>query len=124
MYQQVFGTKQQIEFASEADYYEFLGYLAKNDTGTKLVWEPNDESGAWEQEGRILFYQAPPTLLQAELSHTAGVGNVESRVNCNEFVENILNNHNFVLGTDQNQDAIRSTIPDEFQPDFDRGLNL
>ena len=39
MYQQTFGTKQQISFNSEAEYYELLGYLSKNDATTKLVWE-------------------------------------------------------------------------------------
>jgi len=59
MYKPTFGTKNQINFRSESEYYEFLGFLAKSDGTTMLVWEDNDLSGAWSKEGRILvFYLA------------------------------------------------------------------
>jgi len=124
MYQKAFGTKQQIEFNSEPEYYELLGYLAKSDGSTKLVWERNDESGAWGPEGRIEFNQTPPDSLGANLLHTAGRDTIESRVNCNEFVKHIVDNHQFEYGSTQDQDSIRSTIPDEYNSDFDRGFNL
>lgn len=98
MYKATFGTKQQIAFNSEAEYYEFLGYLSKNDGSTRIVWEENNEQGAWAEEGRILFYTSHPNQLRVQLLHTAGNPSIESRVNCNEFVENIRVNHNFVLG--------------------------
>jgi hypothetical protein len=126
MYQSSFGTIQQIRFNSESDFYEFLGYLAKNDGSTKIVWEDNDEQGAWGKEGRILFYIKVPTALKAILSHTKGItrAGVESRVNCNEFVVNITQHHNFIVSGNQNQSNIRSTIPTNFHTDFDRGLSL
>lgn len=124
MYQATFGTKQQISFNSESEYYELLGYLSKSDGTTILVWEDNDQQGAWAKEGRILFFSAQPAALRANLLHTAGVGNILSRVNCNEFIINIRTNHSFVLGETQNIPNIRATIPNLYIADFDAGLQL
>lgn len=124
MFKKSFGTKRQIRFKSEADYYEFLGYLAKNDGTTKIVWEKNDEQGAWGQEGRIEFFSNVPSTLRAILIHTAGNSNILSRVNCNEFIENIINHHHFEVDTNQNVGLIRKTIPKIFKADFERGFNL
>lgn len=122
MYQATFGTKQQISFNSESEFYELLGYLAKSDGSTVLVWEDNDHQGAWAKEGRILFFEA--AALRANLLHTAGVGNITSRVNCNEFILNIRTNHSFVLGETQNIPNIRATVPQQYIVDFDAGLQL
>jgi hypothetical protein len=124
MYKSKFGTKDQISFNSESEYYEFLGYLAKSEGTTSLVWEDNDLAGAWTKEGRIHFYSEPPATLGAEFTRTLGVNNILFRVNCNEFISNIRNEHNFILGRAQDSQAIRSTVPVEFQSDFDTGLNL
>lgn len=123
MYQPNFGTQNQIQFGNQNEYYELLGYLAKSDGTTSLIWEHNEDQGAWGSEGRIKFYIANPPLT-CTLNHTAGVGNVITRVNCNEFVENIATNHSFVMGGIQNIANIRATIPAQYQADFDRGLIL
>lgn len=123
MYQPNFGTQNQIQFGNQNEYYELIGYLAKSDGTTSLVWEHNEDQGAWGSEGRIKFYIANPPLT-CTLNHTAGVGNVITRVNCNQFVENIATNHNFVMGGTQNIANIRATIPAQYQADFDRGLML
>jgi hypothetical protein len=123
MYKPTFGTRNQVQFNNEHDYYELLGYLAKSDGTTSLVWEHNEEQGAWGSEGRIQFFTSN-RLYATILPHTAGVGNIVSRVNCNEFVQNLNEDHNFAYGSTQNEDAIRETIPEEYLADFDRGLNL
>lgn len=123
MYKQSFGSKNQVQFNNESEYYQFLGYLAKSDGSTSLVWEHNENQGAWGSEGRIQFYVAPPPLT-CILNHTAGTGNIVSRVNCNEFVQHISTNHGFVMGPRQDVNAIRSTIPKQFIPDFESGLVL
>jgi len=123
MYQPNFGTQNQIQFSNQNEYYELLGYLAKSDGTSSLVWEYNEDQGAWGSEGRIKFYIANPPLT-CTLNHTAGVGNVVTRVNCNDFVENIATNHSFVMGRTQNIANIRATIPVHYQADFDRGLTL
>lgn len=124
MIKRVFGRNGQIRFDNESDFYELLGYLAKNDGSTSIVWEDNDVAGAWGPEGRICFYADPPPLLRAHLKHTAGTGNVISRVNCNEFVELITGHHRFVSGNTQNQLSIRLTVPTSYLGDFVRGLSL
>lgn len=119
-----FGRNGQVSFDQVADFYELLGYLAKSDGSTSIVWEDNDVAGAWAPEGRICFYVAPPTSLKAHLKHTAGSGNIISRVNCNEFVELIIAHHRFVTGHSQNRNSIESKIPSTHLADFRRGLLL
>lgn len=124
MYQNTFGTKDQVQFNTAADYYEFLGYLAKEDGTTKIVWEHNDEQGAWAEEGRIQFYLWPPAALRARLNHTAGLGSIVSRVNCNAFVEHIARHHHFISNGSQDIARIRASIPAAHNADFDRGLTI
>lgn len=123
MYKSNFGTQNQIQFKNEHEFYELLGYLAKSDGTTSLVWEHNENQGAWGSEGRIQFYTNNHPYA-ATLSYSAGVGNIVERVNCNEFIENLNRNHGFVMGASQNLNAIRATIPARYMPDFDRGYNL
>lgn len=124
MYRNRFGTRNQVRFRNAADYYEFLGYLAKDDGTTLIVWENNDEQGAWAAEGRIQFYMNPPAALRARLNHTAGTGNIVSRVNCNEFVEHIAQHHNVSPNGLQDRARIRASIPAAHITDFDRGFAL
>ena len=124
MYRRRFGTRDQVRFLIEDDYYEFLGYLAKEDGTTGLVWEHNEEQGAWGEEGRIQFYVRPPATLHARLNHTAGNAAMFSRVNCNDFVEHILQHHHFTSNGSQDIARIRASVPAEHITDFDRGLAL
>ena len=125
MYKQNFGKVNQIRFSNESEYYELLGFLAKNDNSTNLAWEDNDVKGtAWGKEGRIEFFRMPQNL-NCYLKQTAGNGgSIISRVNCNEFVQNIRNNHGFVMGKIQNIANVTATIPQPFIADFNRGQNL
>ncbi len=45
-----------VNFESLNEFYESLGFLAKNNGTTSLHWEHNETSGAWGSEGRIHFY--------------------------------------------------------------------
>jgi len=123
MYQSTFGSKQQVKFNNEHEYYELLGFLAKSDRTSSLVLEHNEEQGAWGSEGRIQFF-IDNLPFSANLLTTAGTGNIKSRVNCNEFIDNLINNHYFIIGFEQNVDRIRTTIPTEYIQDFDNGINL
>jgi hypothetical protein len=106
-----------VQFNNEHEYYELLGFLAKSDGTTSLVWEHNEQQGAWGSEGRIQFFTSNHPFAAA-LPHTAGVGNITSRVNCNEFVQNLNEDHNFVYGDTQDKEAIKETIPEEYLEDF------
>lgn len=124
MYQSAFGTKNQVTFNNEHEYYELLGFLAKSDNTVSIVWERNEEQGAWGSEGRLEFF-ITNIPIAATLSQTAGNGgSILSRVNCNDFVQNLNQNHAFVWGKVQPVAKIRATIPDEYLTDFERGLTL
>ena len=125
MYQANFGTNNppQIQFNNEKEYYQALGYLAKSDGTTSIHWENNENQGAWGSEGRIHFYVNNPSI-PGYFKPTAGRDNVISRTNCNEFIENIVINHSFVMGDIQNIQNIRNTIPSQYLTDFNYGLTL
>ena len=122
MYQENFGTKKQIQFKKRSEYYQALGYLAKSDK-TSIHWEKNEVQGAWGSEGRIHFL-VKNTIIPGIFKLTAGRPGVENRTNCNEFIENIVTNHNFIMGKTQNIENIRSTIPSSYISDFNIGLEL
>lgn len=119
-----YGKNNQVRFANDHEYYRFLGYLAKSDGSTKIVYEQNDLQGAWASENRIQFFVDPPLLIASNVSLTAGVGNIIYRVNCNDFLQEIINFHGFVNGRTQNQSVIRQTIPSAYLKDFNEGMNL
>ena len=75
MYKKSFGINGQIQFANEHEYYKLIGFLAKSDGSTSLVWEHNEEQGAWGSEGRIQIYRAILPNNMGRLSLSAGVGN-------------------------------------------------
>lgn len=122
MCKQSYGTQGQISFNSDTEYYQALGYLAKSDGTTSLTWENNQNQGAWGSEGRIHFYTDNPKIT-GYFRHTKGTGNIISRVNCNEFLSNLYENHKFKKGNSQDIDAIRSTVPPEYISDFNYGLS-
>ncbi|MCZ2249084.1 MAG: hypothetical protein LC111_10035 [Bacteroidia bacterium] len=126
MYRQFFGKRNRMRFDSPEEYYETLGFLAKSDGSTSLVWEHNENQGAWGSEGRIHCHfninNFTPPLTR---KFTRGrARNVIHRINCNEFVQDIVTNHVFVMGNNQDTNAIRATIPAQYLVDFDRGLVL
>lgn len=125
MAQLIFGTKQQIQFASDQEFFEALGFLSKNNGTTSIHWEHNEDQGAWGSEGRIHCYQninSFPSYFSN--AFTAGVGRIEHRINCNEYIQYIVTNFGFQLGGNQNIQAIQNLIPAQFHVDFNRGLIL
>lgn len=122
----IFGKDSQIQFQNDSEFYEALGFLAKSDGTTTLVWEPNEASGAWGSEGRIQCYKDIykfPTYFSNAFTAGNG-GKIIHRINCNDYVEYISQNHNFVLGPTQNVANIKNTVPANHIIDFDRGYNL
>ncbi|WP_302273265.1 hypothetical protein [Brachyspira aalborgi] len=123
MYKSNFGKYNQISFSNEHEYYQALGYLARNVENTSIHWEHNEEQGAWGSEGRIHFYVDNPKI-PGYFSLTAGNGSIMYRTNCNEFVEHIIKYHNFTLNNMQNLEAILKTIPNQYKEDFYIGLDI
>lgn len=122
MYHTYFGQKRQLVFPTKEDFYSYLGFLAKADIS--LVYEYNEDTGSWGNAGRICFYTARVARCFGKIAYREGRGsNLYYRINCNDFVENIVRDHAFVYGRCQNVAAIRNTVPDEYKPNFDIGYN-
>lgn len=125
MAQLIFGTKSQIQFNNDSEFFEALGFLSKNDGTTSINWEHNENQGAWGSEGRIHCYKNIASFpIYFSVAFTAGVGNIIHRINCNEYIEYIVKNHSFVMGATQNQVAVLATVPAINAADFNRGLVL
>jgi len=126
MYKQFFGKRNKMRFDSQEEYYETLGFLAKSDGSCDLYREENQNQGAWSYEVRMNCYKdLNKFTAPLKRKFTKGRGkNVLQRINCNEFIEDILDNHHFVNGSTQNIALIRQTIPVQYLADFDRGLAL
>lgn len=118
-----FGTDDQISFENEHEYYRALGYLCRDSSATSINWENNEQQGAWGSEGRIHFYIENPNI-PGKFRMTAGTGNICSRVNCNEFVKNLVSNCGFQYGRTQNIENVRSKIPEKYKSDFDNGIAI
>ncbi|TRX70721.1 hypothetical protein [Carboxylicivirga sp. M1479] len=126
MYKRLFGIRRKMRFDSPEEYYETLGFLAKSDGSISLVWEHNEEQGAWGSEGRIHCHSnLDKFTAPLKRKFTKGrAKKVKHRINCNEFVEDITTNHGFQMGAVQNSGVIRNTIPNQYKSDFDKGFNL
>ncbi len=117
-----FGTQNQMRFADDHEFFQFLGYLAKSDGSSSLVWEHNEEQGAWASEGRIQLFKQLPRPWNVKI--TAGVGNIYGRINCNQFIQYIRTNYGYVEGRSQDVAAILGNIPAEYVVDFNNGLTF
>ena len=125
MYQPSFGEVNPILFETQEIYYETLGFLSKSDGTTAITWENNQDQGARAHEGRIQCYRNIANFpLPLSRKFTVGTGRSLQRINATDFLQDLLDNHNFQLGENQNTVDIRNTVPQQYQVDFDRGLNL
>ncbi len=115
-----YGTKNQVFFRNQNEYYFALGFLANN-KNAELHWEHNENQGAWGSEGRI-HCLVPISRFPNNFNFTTGVGQVYARINCNEYVELLINQHHFSCNGNLNDyNEICSTIPEEFIDDFIKG---
>ena len=115
-----YGTTGQVHFSDAHEYYFVLGLLARTKR-TSIVWEHNEDQGAWASEGRI-HIRADRGLFSTNFNITAGRGSVVGRVNCNDYVSTLQTRHNFALGVTQSIPLIMTTVPEKYLDDFIRGL--
>lgn len=133
-----------LRFANDAEFFEVLGFLCNaTKHNLQFQWEYNANSGAWGNEGRIHFfacangvaYQPMPNVLQQRL--TAGRGNIASRINCNDFVQELVINYGFYVNPAKPGNAITRTaqgllppsnphnyVPPQYLSSFNYGYNL
>lgn len=85
----VYGKDGQVEFLSEEEKKEAFEYLTTS-RDIEFRHEPNEESGAWASEKRILFYSAIGVPDGLRRNWTAGVGRVVGRINCGELYDEVF----------------------------------
>ena len=118
-----FGTRNQVNFDSYDEFFRTLGFLASS-KHTEIHIEHNEEQGAWSHESRIHCYGIQEIFPRAIANAaTRGTGNISFRVNCNQYVEYIMDRHGFVEGKLQDVERIRLTVPKEYMKAFNEGLN-
>lgn len=119
----ILGRNQQVN-CSENEFYKFLGYVANHPDDVRVVWEHNEQQGAWGSEGRIQFYSNNiRNYFPTGFSFSAGVNNIACRLNCNDLI-NEMRRLGFVIGQNQNVFVIRQNIPNLYINDFDSGCQL
>ena len=122
MYRTYFGKLGQLRFPKPEDYYRFLGFLAR--ANAEIVYEYNEETGSWGNAGRICFFTGRVPHHFGKITYREGRGgSMFYRINCNDFVENIVMNHGFTYGRYQDVATIKSTIPSTFISFFEEGYN-
>lgn len=112
----------QVQFQTWDEYYFALGFLA-NFRFADIRWEHNEEQGAWGSEGRI-HCLVPQSQFPPFFRFTAGVGKVYARVNCNEYVETLVDDHGFSTnGRTQDFNVILRTVPPQYVQAFLNGYD-
>jgi len=122
MTQLEFGRSKQLKFLSEIDFYYSLGFLASSKR-TSLHWENNETAGAWGSEGRIHCHRDIITFpIPLSNIFSKGNGRIIHRINCNEYIQYLVEKHLFQLGSNQNIVNIIGTIPAIYLAHFNLGL--
>lgn len=116
-----YGKTKQLAFSNEKDYYTALGIFC-NTSAFSISYEPNKKTGSYADAYRMrkltTAKKLPPALESAIKS-----GN---RINCNEYVENLIQEHHFtqngveISGVLEN---VISTVPSQYWGDFLAGYN-
>lgn len=115
-----YGSQDQVSFRDLNEYYFALGFLA-NSRNAEIMWENNEDQGAWGSEGRI-HCLVPETLFPQFFRFTTGRGAVYARINCNDYVKTLVTEHNFSYNRiGQNVEQILETVPDQYRQSFRDG---
>ena len=118
----VWGQASQLTFADQEEYYYSLGLLC-NSNWFNIVYEPNKLTNSWGGAFRIQCANCPVELPQAFKNALRS----QNRINNNEYVENLYNNHGFsydgkkyIRGEYQ---TVRTTVPVNYLTVCDAGYN-
>ncbi len=124
-----------LKFLSNEEYYETLGFLAKDENLVKIYCEDNKKNGAWAKQGRLSVKKTLAlNYIPRPLSCLFNNSN-ELRVSESAYVEDLHSNHGFTLEEDPTGNGytcylhpisvgtVRDTVPERYQKDFDRGYH-
>lgn len=115
-----FGSQGQVSFRDLNEFYFALGFLS-NSKNAEIRWENNEEQGAWGSEGRI-HCLVPESQFPQFFRFTAGRGSVYARINCNDYVGCLVQEHNFSYNSRrQNVSKIMETVPEKYRETFKAG---
>lgn len=119
-----------LKFANDREYYEVLGFLAKDEEYVRVYTESNDKSGAWAPQGRMLLRNINvKSLPEAFETSTDG------RISETKYVRNLKENHGFTKEVDptgsdftkwlykESIEKVLETVPAEHENDFYRGYH-
>lgn len=88
------GTQNQLRFTNEEEYYMALGIFA-NSKLARIYIEDNAKRGSFSDANRLHIYaEAQRGDLPQALKNAMKDG---GRINCNPYVDNLIENHGFVL---------------------------
>ncbi len=110
------GRNPQLVFESINEYYKALGHLT-NENAYSISYEYNKKNGSYSDACRIHILSKARNIPNAFKKKRTTAG----RINCNDYVENLRKNHNFVLSGQvytRNFDDVFSTVPEEYISDF------
>lgn len=110
------GRSPQLIFKNMNEYYRALGHLT-NSEAYSISYEYNKKNGSYSDACRIHILSKATNIPQAfEKKRTTN-----GRINCNDYVNNLKENHNFVQSGNvytRNFDDVFSTVPEEYISDF------
>ena len=116
------GQLDQLQFADQNEYYYALGLLC-NSGWFNIVYEPNKLTNSWGDAYRIQCGKCPVALPGAFQDAIR----TQSRINNNDYVENLYCNHNFHYDGGKyiygDYAAVRTTVPSQYLASFDAGYN-
>ena len=120
----IWGKEGQLQFANEEEYYEVLGALC-NQNVFRISFEKNTLTNSWGDAYRIHCDMDEDNLL-VPLRNALRDG---YRINCNEYIMNLIDAHNFQLSPTTkkvygNVDEVRETVPEKYIPVFDEGYSM
>lgn len=127
------GTGIGLHFRDDTEYYETLGYLAKNPALVSVYTHDNDKSGAWAGQGKLHTHVNKRNLPDG--LRRSFVLSGDNRLSVTDYVRNLVYNHGFNQYYDPTGKLytfyrypssimdVRVTVPRAFWADFDRGYN-
>lgn len=120
-----------MHFQNDAEYYETLGYLSREERDVVIYTHDNYKSGAWAGQGkletRVHKCDLPDGL------YAAFIQSGDNRLSVTEYVRNLVNNHAFTRFIDptgeeytfhiypDSLERVKSTVPRKFWKDFEKG---
>lgn len=120
----VWGKNDQLKFVDEHEYYNALGSLC-NEESYSITYEKNSQTESWTNAYRIRCREDDCKVPDAFLKALKD----SRRINCNDYVENLIHKHNFDFYEDEkiiigNYESVKKTVPPEYIHDFEEGYHF